>query len=183
MNVRERLEKLEPVVPQEERAEEANSVTDDLLKVLSRIARSQVKTEQAASFSADAVEEHLSEQKEITDALKRERNRAQEKNELLTRFLLEIMDLIVQFESTSDPDTDAGETARDMHRKLKQEMKKVGLARIPTQGEEPDTFYHYVVNARPAMDDEQPDTIVKEVRPGYVLSGTVIRKADVIVAQ
>jgi molecular chaperone GrpE (heat shock protein) len=181
MNVRERLHELEPTAPREEAHDD--SAATDMLKVLARIERAQARTEQAASFSANAVEEHLDEQKELIDAIKRERNRAQEKNETLTRFLLEIMDLIVQFEETTDPDTEAGRAARDMHDKLEQEMKKVGLARIPTRGEEPDTFYHYVANARPAQDGEASGTIAEEVRPGYVLDGTVIRKADVVVAQ
>jgi molecular chaperone GrpE (heat shock protein) len=61
-------------------------------------------------------------------------------------------------------------------------VAKLAHARIPAPGHPPDSLYHHVVGTTDAKTDAERDTVVEVVRPGYLLRGDVLRKADVIFA-
>lgn len=57
---------------------------------------------------------------------------------------------------------------------------KHGLEKIKTAGEKFDTAYHQSVGEE-KTGEEKKDTVVREVRPGYMLHGKVLRPAHVII--
>lgn len=61
-------------------------------------------------------------------------------------------------------------------------LSRYGLESIDTSGAV-DPKMHEIVGLEPSVAGAQPNTIVKVVRNGYLLSGTVLRPAQVIVSR
>ncbi len=61
-------------------------------------------------------------------------------------------------------------------------MRDQGVEPIATIGERFDPAYHEALSAVPATDDHPPDTIVSEIKPGYLFEGRLLSPAQVVVA-
>lgn len=189
-NIDERLRQFEPVdldddTPLDEDASLDAARADQLLKLFTRLAKGQWKTQQKADHAAQKVADYLDEHGDRVTELKEERAALEDREEQYQRVLLEIMDLLGQLgETASRSDSDAFRSAAaSLREKLQSTVGKIGLERIPAEGEEPDSLYHHVVDTAEADSTDKKDTIVEVVRPGYLLRGDVLRKADVIVAK
>lgn len=183
-DIDDRLRQFEPVDLGED-ASLDTSRADQLLKLFTRLAKGQWKTQQKAEHAAQKVADYLDEHGDRVTELKEERAALEDREEQYQRALLEIMDLFDQLSETasrSDSNTFQSATA-SLHEKLQSTVGKVGLERIPAEGETPDSLYHHVVDTTSAETAADRDTIVEVARPGYLLRGNVLRKADVIVAK
>lgn len=185
MDLNERLHSFEPVTISDNSDAVDTAFADQFLKVFTRMAKAQWKTQQKATLSARKVSDYLDEHGELLDNLKEQRRDLRNKNEQLQRFILEVVDLITGFRQTAEAsdDSEMKSTARTMQSALERHMQNVGLQRIPAKGEEPDGMYHFVLDTTPAERDQDKDRIVEVVRSGYTLHGEVVRKANVIVAK
>ena len=183
-DIDDRLRQFEPVDLGED-ASLDTSRADQLLKLFTRLAKGQWKTQQKAEHAAQKVADYLDEHGDRVTELKEERAALEDREEQYQRALLEIMDLFDQLSETasrSDSNTFQSATA-SLREKLQSTVGKVGLERIPAEGETPDSLYHHVVDTTSAETAADRDTIVEVARPGYLLRGNVLRKADVIVAK
>jgi molecular chaperone GrpE (heat shock protein) len=183
-DIDDRLRQFEPVDLGED-ASLDTSRADQLLKLFTRLAKGQWKTQQKAEHAAQKVADYLDEHGDRVTELKEERAALEDREEQYQRALLEIMDLFDQLgETASRSDSDAFQSATaSLREKLQSIVGKVGLERIPAEGETPDSLYHHVVDTTSAETAADRDTIVEVARPGYLLRGNVLRKADVIVAK
>ena len=80
---------------------------------------------------------------------------------------------------SNDPSADHNQSVAD---ELVTVLSRYGVEQIDTDGIV-DPKVHEIVGLDPLTDGVQPDTIVKVVRTGYLLSGSVLRPAQVIVAR
>lgn len=80
---------------------------------------------------------------------------------------------------SNEPSADLNQSVAD---ELITVLSRYGLEHIETSGPV-DPKVHEIVGIEPVTEGVQPDTIVKVVRTGYLLSGTVLRPAQVIVAR
>jgi len=183
-NIDERLRRFEPVDLDDD-ASFDTSQADQLLKLFTRLAKGQWKTRQKADHAAQKVADYLDEHGDRVTELKEERAALEDHEEQYQRVLLDIMDLFDQLDETAHrSDSDAFQSAAaSLREKLAGTVGKIGLERIPAAGESPDSLYHHVVDTAEADAPDETDTIVEVVRPGYLLRGDVLRKADVIVAK
>ncbi|RSX54297.1 nucleotide exchange factor GrpE [Bifidobacterium goeldii] len=80
----------------------------------------------------------------------------------------------------------ANEPSADLNQSIADELitvlSRYGLEQIDTDGTV-DPKVHEIVGIEPVTEGVQPDSIVKVLRTGYMLSGTVLRPAQVIVAK
>jgi len=184
-DIQRRLRKFEPVDLSTDSEPLDTSFADQFLKVFTRMAKAQWKTQQKADLSARKVAEHLDDHGELLNELKQKRAQLEDRNEQLQRFILEVVDLISSFQQTAEAsgDSEMQSTAATMQRALEKNMEKVGLRPIPALGEVPDSIYHFVLDTKPADNKSDHDRIVEIVQPGYTMNGKVIRKANVIVAK
>lgn len=185
MNLSSRLRSFEPVESDGPPPELDTEFADQFLKVLTRMAKAQWKTQQKADLSARKVTDYLNEHSALLDDLKQRRADLEDRNEQLRRFILEVLDLITGFQQTAEASGDAEmqSTAATMRESLETSMDKLGLRRIPAIGQEPDGMYHFVLDTRTPEEGEKPGRIVDVVQPGYSLHGDVVRKANVIAAK
>lgn len=185
MDLNERLHSFEPVTISDNSDAVDTAFADQFLKVFTRMAKAQWKTQQKASLSARKVTDHLEEHGDMLDDLKRQRATLEDRNEQMQRFLLEVMDLITGFHQTAHAGDNAEMqgAANTMNQALQSSMQKIGLQRIPAVGEVPDAVYHFVLDTTTPDNESQQGRIIEVVQPGYTLYGDVIRKANVIVAK
>ena len=183
-NIDERLRQFEPVDLDEDASFDA-SQADQLLTLFTRLAKGQWKTQKKADHAAQKVADYLDEHSDRVTELKEERAALEDREEQYQRVLLELMDLFDQLDETarrSDSDTFQS-AAASVQDKMTTAVGKIGLERIPARGESPDSLYHHVQDTTDADTEAERTTIVEVVRPGYLLRGDVLRKADVIVAK
>ena len=184
-DIDERLRQFEPVDLEGEDGSVDTAQADQLLKLFTRLAKGQWKTRQSADHAAQKVADYLEEHGDRVTELKEERAALEDREEQYQRVLLEIMDLFDQLDETAQrSDSSAFQSATtSLREKLTKTVGKIGLERIPAEGESPDSLYHHVVNTTEADAEAERDTIIDVVRPGYLLRGEVLRKADVIIAK
>ena len=184
-DLKERLQTFEPVDLEAEPVSIQTDFPDQFLKVFTRMAKAQWKTQKKADLSARKVAEHLDEHGELLDNLKQQRAKLEDQVDQLQRFILEVCDLITGFQASAEAsgDSEMQSTASTMLRTLQKSMDKVGLREIPATGEVPDPMYHFVLSTRPPETRAEHDRIVEVVEHGYTMYGDVVRKANVIVAK
>lgn len=182
--IEERLRSFEPVELNGEASADTD-FADQFLKVFTRMAKAQWKTQKKADLSAQKVEEYLDEHGDLIDDLKRQRADLEDENEQFRGFILEVVDLIEGFRETAQAseNSDMRSAADTMRRALQSSMEKIGLQPIPTIGQVPDGAYHFVLDTTDPEDESERDKIVEVVEQGYTLRGEVLRKAKVIVAK
>lgn len=158
---------------------------DQFLKVFTRMAKAQWKTQKNADLSVQKVEEYLDEHGDLIDDLKRQRADLEDENEQFRGFILEVVDLIEGFRETAQASENSNmrSAADTMSQALQSSMDKIGLQPIPAIGQVPDGDYHFVLDTRDPDDERERDNIVEVVEQGYTLRGEVLRKAKVIVAK
>jgi molecular chaperone GrpE (heat shock protein) len=185
LDLNSRLQSFELVSLSESPDSIDTAFADQFLKVFTRMAKAQWKTQQKASLSARKVAEHLDEHGDLLDDLKRQRATLDDRNEQLQRVLLEVVDLVTGFRQTANASDNAEMqgAAETMQQALDASMQKIGLQPIPALGEVPDALYHFVLDTTSAERDSEQGRIVEVVQPGYTLYGDVLRKANVIVAK
>lgn len=156
---------------------------DEFVRAFSRLAKSQVKTQQAVAMSVEDVQRSLEGHADVLDDLRERRREAEAKNERLVRFVLEAVDLIDGLYRTtrSSDNADLRSAADTLSEALRPHMERISLAPIPALGEEPDSLYHFVLSSAPGKGPRDKGRIIEVVRTGYLLDGRVIRKADVII--
>jgi molecular chaperone GrpE (heat shock protein) len=183
--VQERLSEFEPVEVDDEPEPLDISFAEQFLKVFSRMAKAQWKTQKKADLSAQKVSDYLDEHGDLIDDLKRQRTALRDENEQLRGFVLEVVDLIEGFRKTAEKsgDSEMRSAAETMREALESSMEKIGLQRIPALGEVPDGDYHFVLDTTDPDTEEERDRIVEVVEQGYTHRGEVLRKANVIVAK
>jgi len=184
-NFKDHLQDFEPVDLESEPAPVDTSFADQFVKVFTRMAKSQWKTQQKADLSARKIIKHLEERSDLLDDLKQRRAQIEDEKEQLERFILEVLDLISGFQRTAEAsgDSEMQSTAATMQQALESSMEKIGLQKIPALGEVPDSMYHFVLDTRKAETEHEQNRIVEVIEPGYTLHGKVLRKANVIVAK
>lgn len=182
-DIDDRLRPFEPIDLDGE-ADLDTDQADQLLSLFTRLAKGQWKTRQTADHAAQKVADYLDEHGDRVTELKEDRAALEDREEQYQRVLLDIMDLFDQLDETARrSDSDAFQSAAaSLREKLASTVGKIGLERIPAKGEPPDSLYHHVVDTAETNAPDETDTIVEIVRPGYLLRGDVLRKADVIVA-
>lgn len=183
-DIDDRLRQFDPVSLDDEATLDTEQA-DQLLKLFTRLTKGQWKTQQKADHAAQKVSDYLDEHGDRVTELKEERAALEDREEQYQRVLLEIVDLFAQFDETAEhSDSDELQSAAaSMRDRLATITAKVGLERIPAQGEAPDSLYHHVVDTTESDAADEEATIVEVVRHGYLLHGDVLRKADVIVAK
>ncbi len=62
-------------------------------------------------------------------------------------------------------------------------MRDQGIDAIATVGERFDPAHHDVLSTVPATEDHPPDTVVSEIKAGYLFEGRLLSPAQVIVAR
>ena len=62
-------------------------------------------------------------------------------------------------------------------------MRDQGIEPIATIGELFDPAHHEALSTVPATNDHPPDTIVSEIKPGYLFEGRLLSPAQVVVAR
>ena len=62
-------------------------------------------------------------------------------------------------------------------------MRDQGIEPIATVGEPFDPAHHEALSTVPATDDHPPDTIVSEIKAGYLFEGRLLSAAQVVVAR
>ncbi len=65
--------------------------------------------------------------------------------------------------------------------KLLQTLSAHGVVPIPTAGERLDLKHHHVVEV--SSDPGEPETVLRQLRPGYLWKGQVLRTAHVVTAR
>lgn len=185
MDLSEKLNTFEPVELPDQPAPLDTSFADQFLKTFTRMAKAQMKTQQSVALSTDEVRTFIEKQETLINDVKTQRDNLKNKNEQLIRFLLEVVDLIVRFETSTEGNTnpEMASIANTMVQALERHMEKAGLKRIPALGDTPDALYHFVLDIKSTENKEDKDRILEVVREGYILDGVVLRKADVIVGK
>ncbi|MCS4056826.1 nucleotide exchange factor GrpE [Salinibacter ruber] len=183
-SISDRLSRFEPADLDAENSLDAGQA-DQLVQLFTRLAKGQWKTQQKAGHAAQKVADYLDKRSSRITELKEELSALKTREEQYQRALVEIMDLFKQLSRTaSRSDSDELQSASaTMEDRLSSIAVKIGLERIPAQGESPDSLYHHIVDTTEASSKAEQNTIVEIARPGYLLRGDVLRKADVIVAK
>ena len=84
----------------------------------------------------------------------------------------------------ADQDTDAVRQGVQMiWHQFEGFMRDQGIEPIATVGEPFDPAYHEALSTVPATDDHPPDTVVSEIKAGYLFEGRLLSPAQVVVAR
>ncbi|MDE2730322.1 MAG: nucleotide exchange factor GrpE [Bacteroidota bacterium] len=112
------------------------------------------------------------------------RARAQVVRQLLP--ILDDLDLTIQAADQSQPDAAALASLKSgvrlVHRNFGETLGKLGVKPIDAIGEPFDENLHEAVMQAPAVDDAAADTVLHEIKRGYVLGEIVLRHSQVIVS-
>ena len=112
------------------------------------------------------------------------RARAQVVRQLLP--ILDDLDLTIQAADQSQKDAAALDSLKSgvslVHQNFGETLDKLGVKAINAVGKPFDENLHEAVMQAPAVDDAAPDTVLHEVKRGYVLGEIVLRHSQVIVS-
>ena len=70
-----------------------------------------------------------------------------------------------------------------IYSKMLQNLESRGLKAMDAKGKPFDVEFHEAITKVPAPDAKHKNTVLEEVEKGYLLNGTVIRFAKVVVAE
>ncbi|MCB2211775.1 nucleotide exchange factor GrpE [bacterium] len=180
------LDLYEPIATDDPAAEGISTdFADQMLKTMMRIAKENMRTRQSAETSAEETLTGLQRQEDVFLQLKKQRQELEDRQEILVRFAIELIDLLDGFIRAASAGSDAGlvSVAKTMSNTLEPLLQRTGCLRIPAAGEVPDAIYHYVLDTRTVEEKSDKDRVVEVVREGFTLNGIVVRKADVIVGR
>jgi len=107
------------------------------------------------------------------------------KEELLAELLSILDSFDLALDSTKDEKNEAKsikEGVKLIHKQFKEVLEREGLKKLEVQGEKFDPNLHYAVEYQES-DKHKDNEILKEIRPGYLLHGRVIRPTMVVVAK
>ena len=102
----------------------------------------------------------------------------------LLRALLPILDNMRLALQHAEEDADAvKEGVRMIWQQVEGFMRDQGIEPVATVGEPFDPAHHEALSTIPATDGQVPDTIVAEIKAGYVFDGQLLTPAQVVVAR
>lgn len=192
MNLDQQLNQFQPIQFNDQTEGLNTEAADHLLKLLTRLTKLQMKSVLSHDLTKDEVLKFFNEYREKMDlhedfisSLQEQKNLLSQKLEQSIRLILELTDIIVNFEKSAmkaknielHPIAQTMRTAMEMH------LQKAGWLRIPAEGDIPDGVYHFVLAVKEVDDPNLKGRILEVIREGYRLDGKVIRKADVIVGK
>ena len=124
-------------------------------------------------------------QAEMDNFRKRQQRRAeefiaQEKERLLTRFLSVADNLGRALAHADEPAANLSQGVELTHRELMRILETEGVSRLETLGQPFDPALHEALATMPTKGE--PDTIIEEIEPGYVIGDKLLRPARVVVA-
>ncbi len=119
---------------------------------------------------------------------------ARERIELITLAekdtILSMLPVLDDFERAAKALENASEAAQKelggfqlIYTKMLQSLESRGLKAMDAKGKTFDVEYHEAITKVPAPDAKQKNTVLEEVEKGYLLNGTVIRFAKVVIAE
>lgn len=119
---------------------------------------------------------------------------ARERIELITMAekdtILSMLPVLDDFERAAKALENATEEAKKelggfqlIYTKMLQNLESRGLKAMDAKGKTFDVEYHEAITKVPAPDAKQKNTVLEEVEKGYLLNGTVIRFAKVVIAE
>ena len=146
--------------------------------------------------------------KELEEALKKEKDsylrlraefdnfrkrQAQEREDFIkfaaSNFILEILPILDSleraqrsFEKHKDEADEIIKGTALIHKQFEDVLKRMGVTRIESIGKSFDPNLHEAVMQQEAKDKEE-NTVLEEVKPGYLMQGKVLRPAMVIVSK
>ena len=102
----------------------------------------------------------------------------------LLRALLPILDNMRLALQHAEEDADAvKEGVRMIWQQVEGFMRDQGIEPVATVGEPFDPAHHEALSTIPATGDQAPDTIIAEIKAGYVFDGQLLTPAQVVVAR
>ena len=102
----------------------------------------------------------------------------------LLRALLPILGNMRLALQHADEDADAvKEGVRMIWQQVEGFMRDQGIEPVATVGEPFDPAHHEALSTIPATGDQAPDTIIAEIKAGYVFDGQLLTPAQVVVAR
>ncbi len=185
MDIYKELSKFKPIDLNDQNADLDASNFDNFIKIFTKIAKNNQKIKQTVDFSFDEITNHLKQNEEIYNTVKKEKAHLKEENEILIRVLLETMDIITNFKKTSleSKNTELLSIANTMMKSVDNHINNIGLNRISCIGETPDAMLHFVRESKKVTEADHKNRIIDIIREGYTFNGRIIRKADVIVGK
>ncbi len=160
-------------------SEEAAELDEDVLTVddILNAANAEVR---------EPTDEHLADLKRVTAEYANYRKRTEANREVereralgaAVRVLLPVLDDLDRAEKHGDLEGDA--PFATIAAKLRAAAEKLGLSRFGEVGETFDPQRHEAIFQQPS-DEVETDTVAEVVEPGYLLGGTLLRPAKVVV--
>ena len=134
----------------------------------------------------EPTDEHLADLKRVTAEYANYRKRTEANREVereralgaAVRVLLPVLDDLDRAEKHGDLEGDA--PFATIAAKLRAAVEKLGLSRFGEVGETFDPQRHEAIFQQPS-DEVETDTVAEVVEPGYLLGGTLLRPAKVVV--
>lgn len=185
MNIREELNEFKPVILPEVEGGIDLSFTENYLKLFTKLAKSQQKTQQIFTYHIDEIAKKMEQQDQLVQTLKEQKNELYDENEKLLRFLIDTIELIYGFSSTAEKsgNSELISVSKVILDSFIRNMQKIGLSFITAIDEIPDSLYHFVVASKETKSDSEKGRIIEVVRNGFLLNGKIIKKAEVIIGK
>jgi len=155
----------------------------ELKVLLQRLSKSEQKSAQIVELLKDEVGKTLSDSREITEEVRREKTSVSMENKVYKKALIEYCDIIDNMEKNAKEIDDRAfqDAATGAASKKNEICQKIGMQEVPGEGSKTDPEVHYVRD-KEATDNLGHIGIIKGViRKGYRIGSEVLRKADVIV--
>jgi len=160
-----------------------NTRYQELKTLLQRLSKSEQKSAQIVELLKDEVGKTLSDSRDITEEVRKEKTNVSMENKVYKKALIEYCDIIDALETSSEKiDDKAFQNAAKIAVSKKDEIcKKIGVQEVPGKGSRTDSDVHYVRDKEITDNKELAGTIKEVIRKGYRLGAEVLRQADVIV--
>ncbi|MBI3111148.1 MAG: nucleotide exchange factor GrpE [Ignavibacteriales bacterium] len=182
-SIKDRLDSLNPVTA--DGMDLVPDVAEEFLALYVKLAKEQFKTNLTANSLKEEVEKHIEEVTDLMADLRRENAKLLGEQARLLSFVMDSADLIGAFSDSAK--ATHNEELMSMSLTLTSAssvlMQKLGIVEIPSEGEEPDSQYHYVLSHKEVDDHSKKGLVVEVVRGGFTWNGSVVRKADVVVGK
>ena len=163
----------------EELLEEISSKNDEIEHLKEELEKQEEKTNEYVSYS-QRLQADFENFKKVNEKQNREIIKYANEN-LITKILDSYEDLGRALENSSNYD-ELKEGIELINNKMKETLKKEGLAEIPTKGEKFDPFKHEALMAE-KDDDVENGYIIEELMKGYTLKDKVIKYSKVKVCK
>ncbi len=179
---------IEPNEKQKDGAEKFPDFLDQIRDELKELVKQKEQTEKKAAEYLDRLQRLQADMENLQKVTKRQLDSVtkQAAERLLVK-LLPILDALQQAgkitnSSNSLPPEEIAVGLRMLHKQLLEVLRTEGLEEIPAVGQPLDTERHEVVSYV-ETNDAPENTVMDEVRTGYLLNGKVVRPSLVVVSK